>query len=361
MNEHSSQPNSDRPVGPLNFPRLSREEGRELYDRLAQGALCDWDYLVMMALSSTLAALGLLQDATAVVIGAMLVAPLMGPLVAAGLSLVQGNVALFKVSMRSTLAGIGIGFGVSLVIGLLNPGFEPALEIESRGQPDVLDFVIALASGMASAYAFGRPKVVATLAGVAIAAALVPPLVVIGIALTNDRLYVSGSALILLITNLVAIILGAAIVFRMLGIQVKRFETGERPWTRQIIMLLLLISIALSAPLLRNLMKKRRVGQDRALNYPVSAPVRDAVRGWISQYPNIDVITMGRISVEPETGIVIVLSTDRRLHEDFKTQLTQIVLDARGEESPVSIFLLLNDQAAMSSEPRLELDGEGSD
>jgi uncharacterized hydrophobic protein (TIGR00271 family) len=191
----------ERTVG---FPRLDREERLELKERLEAGARSDWDYLMMMGLAAVLASLGLLQGSTAVVIGAMLVAPLMGPLVAAGLALVQGNVRLFQTGLSSTAIGLGVGLGVSLLAGAINPGYEPSLEIEARGQPDIFDLVIALASGMAAAYASGRPKVAATLAGVAIAAALVPPLAVIGLALTNARPFIAAYASILLLTNLVA-------------------------------------------------------------------------------------------------------------------------------------------------------------
>ena len=77
------------------FPKLDRGGRLELIERLEAAARGDADFIVMMALAATLASLGLLQDSTAVVIGAMLVAPLMAPLVAAGLALVQGNVRLF--------------------------------------------------------------------------------------------------------------------------------------------------------------------------------------------------------------------------------------------------------------------------
>ena len=157
------------------FPRLDREGRLELLERIEAGARGDTDFVVMMALAATLASLGLLEDSTAVVIGAMLVAPLMGPLVAAGLALVQGNARLFRTGVGVTSLGLGLGFAISLVVGVLNPGFEPAMEIEARGAPDVLDLGIALASGMAAAYAMGRPKLAVTLAGVAIAAVLASP------------------------------------------------------------------------------------------------------------------------------------------------------------------------------------------
>ena len=133
------------------FPKLEREGRLELAGRIEMGAHGGVDYVVMMLLSSSLASFGLIEGSTAVVIGAMLVAPLMGPLIGAGLALVQGNFRFFRASIGVALMGIGIALAVSAFIGSINPGFEPSLEIEARGTPDLFDLGIAFASGMAAA------------------------------------------------------------------------------------------------------------------------------------------------------------------------------------------------------------------
>jgi uncharacterized membrane protein len=109
----------------VKFPLLEREDRVALAERVNQSTPAGVDFIVMMTLASVLASLGLMQGATAVVIGATLVAPLMGPLLGAGLALPQGNVRLF----RDASIAIGIGLLVSIVVGLLHPGFEPSLEI----------------------------------------------------------------------------------------------------------------------------------------------------------------------------------------------------------------------------------------
>ena len=164
----------DRLGWPL--PPMESGDRKALVERVEAGAVGGVDFLVMMVMSAGLASLGLLEDSTAVVIGAMLVAPLMGPLIGAGLALDQADLSLFRKSVWVAILGLLMGLLVSLVIGLLNPGFEPSLEIEARGNPDLLDLGIASLSGFVAAYAFGRPGVASSLAGVAIAAALVPPL-----------------------------------------------------------------------------------------------------------------------------------------------------------------------------------------
>jgi uncharacterized hydrophobic protein (TIGR00271 family) len=324
------------------FPTLERDERLDLVRQLEENAQANIDFIMMMVLSTSLASLGLLADSTAVVIGAMLVAPLMGPLVAAGCSLVQGNFSLFRRSLAVTLIGIGIGFAASLIFGALNPGFEPTLEIEARGKADLLDLGIAFFSGMTAAYAIGRSHVMTTIAGVAIAAALVPPLAVVGLALTHGRPLISFNAAILLTTNLVAIILGAAIVFRILQVHVSRQGAGLPIWVRRATMLLFLLLALLIAPLVGHMIEGRRTGQDRPVEYQLAAHVRQAVQKYISQWPEVELITQGRNSVEPQAAITIILMSGKKLPPEFEEGLKRVVQEARGDEPVVRIFPILS-------------------
>lgn len=341
MNESHNKPELKQQIFDY-FPTLDRSERKELVGRITIGANGGVDFIVMMLLAATLASLGLLQGSTAVVIGAMLVAPLMGPLVAAGLSLAQGNFRLFRSAMFVSGAGAMIGLTASLFFGALNPGFEPSMEIEARGDPDVLDLVIALASGMVAAYAMGRPNLSGTLAGVAIAAALLPPLAVVGIGLTNSQPIVAGYAAILFATNMVAIILGAALVFRLLGMHVAGGETGAPRWVRRATMIFALMAVILAAPLLENVLEKNRVGQARPATYPVSAVVRNAVREYVSNNQELQEILMARQSIEPEAGIMLLLTASGPLQPGVKDELIQIVRAARKDEDLiVRVFTLL--------------------
>ena len=348
MNESPDKPRLKQRIFDF-FPTLDRNERKELVGRITYGADGGVDFIVMMLLAATLASLGLLQGSTAVVIGAMLVAPLMGPLVGAGLALAQGNLKLFRSALLVCGSGILIGLAASLFFGALNPGFEPSMEIEARGDPDVLDLIIAFASGMVAAYAMGRPNVSGTLAGVAIAAALLPPLAVVGIGLTNSQLLVAGFAAILFATNLVAIILGAALIFRLLGMRSTDNETGTPIWVRRTTMLFALVTVILAAPLLLNVLEKNRVGQVRPATYPVSSVVRKAVREYISHNPALQVIVIARDSVEPETGIFLTLAAAGPLRPGVKDELVQVIRTARGDANAnVRVFIFLS---APTAEP----------
>ena len=323
------------------FPDLNRDERINLVQQLEQNAQANIDFIMMMVCSTSLASLGLLSDSTAVVIGAMLVAPLMGPLVAAGLALVQANLNLFKRSLGVTAIGLGIGLAASIIFGALSTGYEPTLEIEARGKADFMDLGIAFISGVTAAYASGRSNVMTTLAGVAIAAALVPPLAVVGIALTHKSPLISLNAAILLLTNLVAIIIGAAFVFRMFKVQASLHGSRIPVWARRATMVFFLVLVFLFAPLLIHMNIGKRTGQNRPLEYQLAPHVREAVRQYIDEWPEVELITQGRNSVEPEAGITILLMSAKTLPPDFEEGLVEVIKKTRGDEPVVRIFPML--------------------
>jgi len=322
------------------LPTLGREERITLLQSVEEGSSGGIDFHTMMLLSSGLASLGLLEDSTAVVIGAMLVAPLMGPLIGAGLGLAQGNLLLYRKSTSVAFTGLAVGFVVSIIVGLLNPGFEPSIEVEARGNPDILDLGIAVLSGFVAAYAQGRPGVANTLAGVAIAAALVPPLCVVGIGLTNGEPGVAANSAILLLTNLVAIILAAAGAFRLLG--VSGSEGGKRPvrWVRTASLVLVMVAAILLLPLIGNVEEQKRRGRSMPLTYPVAAHVQEAVTAYLDTLPGVTLVRMARVSVEPASAIDILLATAGKLPAGTKEELTRLVHEVRGGEPIVRVLVL---------------------
>ena len=322
------------------LPVLEREDRKALLERVEAGSHGGVDFHVMMVLSSGLASLGLLEGSTAVVIGAMLVAPLMGPLIGAGLALAQGNLPLYRRSIGLALLGLLLGFAVSMLMGFLNPGFEPTLEVEARGNPDVLDLGVAVLSGFVAAYALGRPGVANTLAGVAIAAALVPPLCVVGIGLTNDQPMVAANSAILLLTNLVAIILAAAGAFIFLGIRGDNIDGTRRGWVRRAFLVMAMVTVFLLLPLISNVAEQKRRGQSKPLTYPVAAHVHEAVASYVDTLPGVTLVTIGRVSMEPASSVSILLATAGTLPHGLKEELTELVHEVRGGSPSVRIVVL---------------------
>ncbi len=129
------------------LPVLGREERRSLFEIFQASGTWNVDFTVMMGLATALAAFGLLNNSPAAVIGAMLVAPLMSPLLGAGFALVQGNGALFRGCIKAMAYGTVVSVAVSLIIGLITPGYDPTAEVEARGQVNLIDLGIALSPG----------------------------------------------------------------------------------------------------------------------------------------------------------------------------------------------------------------------
>ena len=176
----------------------------------------------------------------------------MTPLVAIGFALVQGNDKLIRNALKSVLLGFAVALMIGAFIGLLlrivAPHFAISDQMNDRGSPNLLDLVVALASGVAGAYAMARPNLNSAIPGVAIAAALVPPIATAGLALTMGDLTLSGGALLLFFTNIVAIVLGTAMTFWSIGISTR--VGGDRTvqvWPRYWFLGFVIVSFLLAA------------------------------------------------------------------------------------------------------------------
>lgn len=204
------------------FARKTLSERVQIYTRIRRNARPDTDFFTLITLSAGIAALGLLLNSPAVIIGAMLVAPLMSPILGTGMAIVMGDARFLRLSVGAVLHGAFWAVVVGFLAGLLRPEATLTAEVLSRTAPTLLDLGVALLAGMAGAYALCESDAAGALPGVAIAAALVPPLASAGIALAN-ALFTSSpyslglGALLLFSTNFIAITSAAILVFLSLG------------------------------------------------------------------------------------------------------------------------------------------------
>jgi uncharacterized hydrophobic protein (TIGR00271 family) len=181
---------------------------------------------VMLLLSVAIATFGIILDSTAVVIGAMLIAPLMTPILGTAAGIVNAWQGRIVSSMTLVTAGVAASIGLAFIIGQWVPVIVPLdvnTQVTSRISPNVVDMLIALAAGAAGAYANVDKRVSASIAGVAIAVALVPPLGVVGLNLQAGLISDALGAFLLFLTNFVSIVLAATGVF---------FLTGYAPFQR---------------------------------------------------------------------------------------------------------------------------------
>ncbi|KPQ37226.1 MAG: putative membrane protein [Phormidesmis priestleyi Ana] len=171
------------------------------------------NYHIMLFLSGVISTLGLLSGSTAAIIGAMIVAPLMGPITAMAFAITMGNRRLLKRSLLSVVSGILLTVGTAYLISRLVGLSSLSSEVLLRTQPTLIDLAIGLAAGAAGAFAKTRKDIADALPGVAIAVALVPPLSVMGIGLAFASREVLVGSTLLFITNLAGIVLAGGLVF----------------------------------------------------------------------------------------------------------------------------------------------------
>jgi uncharacterized hydrophobic protein (TIGR00271 family) len=238
----------------LSHAELSPEERREvLEDLLVFGKINRRQFLIRMAvlmiLSTVIATAGLLSDSAAVVIGAMLVAPMMNPVMGAAGSVVMGWSSRFY---RSILLVVLMGVGavlLSMAITVLSPDivFMPE-QVLARTRPTFYDLLIALAAGSAGAYTITH-KESGAIPGVAVAVALLPPLASSGILIVAVEYELALRALVLFLTNLIAMVLSAALTFMAAGVSPASARRRSAAFIKSQLWLFTLLMIAVSIPL----------------------------------------------------------------------------------------------------------------
>jgi uncharacterized hydrophobic protein (TIGR00271 family) len=245
-------------------------------------------FFALTGFASTIAALGVLLDSTAVVIGAMLIAPLMTPIMGTAAAIVNG----WRGRMLGSLSLVGISVAAAIVVAWAIATWIPALvppsqnsQILSRTSPTLVDMAIALAAGAAGAYATVDDRVSSSLPGVAIAVALVPPLGVVGVTLQAGLGDDARGAFLLFFTNFVSIILASVVVFMLTGFSPIRTFLEKRATTINVLStvvvgaLLIMIPLGLTGASIINSATSQQTAQ-RVSN------------DWIEQSPNLDLETV---------------------------------------------------------------------
>ena len=199
------------------FAHASREAYAALFTALRDEARITSSYIILLILSTVIATLGLFINSGSVIIGAMLLAPLMQPIVSLSMGVLRQDTNLMLNGAKAIAVGVGLVLLSAMVIAQLTPMHDLGSEMSARLSPTILDMLVAVASGVAAAYAKSNPKVSGSLVGVAIAVALVPPLAVAGIGIGWGSFSIFSNAMLLFLTNLVGIIFAAALTFFVQG------------------------------------------------------------------------------------------------------------------------------------------------
>lgn len=199
------------------LPRASSEQFQDLFKVLRGNSKITPAFMVMMILSTLIATFGLFANSSPVIIGAMILAPVISPIVSFSMGMVRYDVPMLKKSFVTITAGTLVSLAFAAIVSLIIPLEVLTPEIEARLSPTLLDMGIAVSSGIAAAYAHSNEGIAKSLAGVAIAVALVPPLAVSGIGIGWWDWEVFSGAILLYATNLAGIILFGGLTFLLLG------------------------------------------------------------------------------------------------------------------------------------------------
>lgn len=197
-----------------------------LYKEVQKNSRLDVNYLVLVMLSTIVAAIGLIENNVAVVIGAMVIAPLLGPNLAFGLGTALGDLSLMKNSLKTLSAGVLLAVSLSVIMGIVWPFPLTSPELISRTDAGLDSIALAFASGAAAALSLstGLPSV---LVGVMVAVALLPPAATFGLMLGHARIDLAAGAALLLAVNIVSVNLACKLVFLLKGVQPRTWWEKE--------------------------------------------------------------------------------------------------------------------------------------
>ncbi len=211
------------------IPRVPPDIREKLQQELLDEAELDTEFLVLTITSCFIATLGLLMNSAAVIIGAMLIAPLMLPLRGLALGMLDTDRILVKISLITLIIGTMTSMIISGLVGAFFglPEASFGTEILGRTQPNLADLGVAVAAGAISGFAKIRRKLSDALAGTAISVALMPPLCVVGIALSQQSLPLASGAFLLYLTNLLGITLSCIVIFIFGGYYLNYSQTSQ--------------------------------------------------------------------------------------------------------------------------------------
>lgn len=273
----------------------------------------DLSYLVLIVGSCAIATFGLLSNSAAVIIGAMIVAPLMLPIRGLAFGALQGNVILFRKGLMAVVIGTLLAVTLAWCLGVLVGIPSYGSEILSRSEPTLLDLGIAVAAGGISGYAKIQPKISGSLAGTAIAVALMPPICAIGLGLAQANWSLSLGATLLYLTNLLGITLSCMLTFLLTGYTSLNRARQPLIWTLAFTGLLLIPLGVSFAELVRQAQLEnslRRALLDRTITFQRVQLIQSHTN-WLTKPPQVRLSVRAKEPVTPKQV---------KLLEDFVTK-----------------------------------------
>ncbi|MGQ9836672.1 MAG: DUF389 domain-containing protein [Cyanobacteriota bacterium] len=323
----------------LRLPVANSDEYAELILGLMRESRLSLNYLILVIGSCVIASLGLIANSSAVIIGAMIVSPLMLPIRGMAMGALEGNLVLFRTGVISIAVGTSIGVGVSFLLGRLVGLPQWGSEVLARTQPNLLDLGVALAAGGIGAFARVRREIADSLAGVAIAVALMPPVCVIGLGLAHADWRTSLGAALLYVTNLLGIALACMVTFLIMGYVPLREARSALSWMLGLLMVLV---VPLGAGMTRLLYQARLESALRLalLNKTITFQRVSLVRSdfnWVTYPPEVVLSVRADEPITPRQVTLLEEFVKSEVGRPF-TLIFQVVQsqEIRREETPTA-------------------------
>lgn len=256
-------------------------------------------YSFMVTMSCAIAILGLLLSSPAVVIGAMLISPLMGPIMSLGFSLCIVDLRQMRKALIAIVLGFIFSVGIAAFIVLISPITDPTPEILARTKPNLFDLLVAIFSGMAGGYATIRQKG-ATIVGVAIATALMPPLAVVGYGIATATWPIAQGAFFLFMTNLLAISLSVTLMAKWYGFKSNHHKKSYTIWQTSLVFIVFgMLSIPLGLSL-------NKIAYQSYVAKTVQLEIEDRFNDTVSRISNFSI----NFNNKDEIGVECIMITD---------------------------------------------------
>lgn len=325
------------------FKPLSVDQKAEVIEQHSQASTPNFDFFLFIVLSASIATFGLLTDSVAVVIGAMLVAPLMSPILGLSLASVLGDGKMFRQALLAVIIGAFLAVFLSWLISTISQmlPFDVLVqvpeEVSARTHPTPFDLLVALAGGVAAAYALSQPRLSAALPGVAIATALVPPLCTIGIGLSMQDPEISLGATLLFLTNLVTISFAGILVYASVGFRPAEHNNKWNGIPYEVIfsaILVLIVTIPLVVLSLRFVNQGRQQRQEQEFRLEVMEVVEDQ----INQHPGSQIVGLEVNKNDSITDLLVTVRTSMRYTYQEVVDIQEHVAVALQE--PISLQLI---------------------
>lgn len=303
---------------------IGQVDQAEVIERRREDCELSERYLFMTAMAGGIAILGLLLSSPAVVIGAMLLSPLMGPIMGVGFALAIGDWGWLKQSGRTLLAGSLMAILLCAVLVVLSPIQTITAEIAARTRPNLFDLFVALFSALAGAYAMIRGRE-GTIVGVAIATALMPPLATVGFGLATWNWTVFSGALLLFVTNFITIALTAFAMAKLYGFRANLTKNQSQAQNFAVVLVFLALAIPLGFSLQRIAWEtnSQRIVQSELRSLFVSGSQLDSLEIDFAATPVVVSAVVFTPALRPDAEAVAERALAERLGEPVSLDLVQ--------------------------------------